>query len=95
MIKQLGPFVNRTRLLFRSPLYLDSLCKAFYKIVPLIFAEDRCKELDETVNQLREELASKNVLIQQREDGSELDHVRHQLDHAQNDLNQINERNHV
>ena len=51
--------------------------------------------MDETVNQLREELASKNVLIQQREDGSELDHVRDQLDNAQNDLNQIYERNNV
>ena len=79
---------------------LDHLTTAYqstiwYKIVTLIFAEDRCKELDETVNQLREELASKNVLIQQREDGSELDHVRDQLDNAQNDLNQIYERNNV
>ncbi len=58
------------------------------------FSEDRCRELEETVTSLQEELASKRVTDEDRvaavsEDGDELTQIRIQLENSKKELEKM------
>jgi len=59
----------------------------------IFFSEDRCKEMEETISQLREDVASKDLAIEARDDGTELAHIRLQLQNAKNELERMTETN--
>jgi hypothetical protein len=64
----------------------------------LLFIEDHCRELEETVARLREELATKSVTDEGHapvvsEDGHELTQIRIQLENTKKDLEKMAESN--
>jgi uncharacterized protein YhaN len=47
--------------------------------------------MEETISQLREDVASKELAIEARDDGTELAHIRLQLQNAKNELEKMTE----